>query len=98
MGADTDKTDNAALRRFCKVREAYLELLRALPRLEGLYKCRDCGREFDEPGVDREYGEYWGSPFTERFEVCPFCGSADFEENENLGDDEIEAGDEEIEL
>lgn len=51
-----------------------------------IYRCKDCGEEFDEPAVhienhpEVEWGEeYW--------EVCPHCGSFNYDKIE---DDEEE--------
>lgn len=44
-----------------------------------MYKCLNCGEEFETPGVVKErMPDYWGSPAYQDFEVCPCCGG-DFE-------------------
>lgn len=41
-----------------------------------MYRCLDCEKEFEEPD---EYpgmsGEYWGKPFQEYYQGCPYCKS-----------------------
>lgn len=58
-----------------------------------IYCCR-CQETFeaDEIGHRMEYvSEFWGSPAYREEEVCPFCGSDDLEEVEEI---EIEDGEE----
>ena len=58
-----------------------------------MFKCKDCGCEFDEPKYNREYhGLEYGY---EELGVCPSCGSTEYEEGvvcpicreEHFGDD-----------
>ena len=43
-----------------------------------MYKCRDCGAEFDEPYVYYErHGFTYGS--FEKWSECPHCGSCDYD-------------------
>lgn len=46
-----------------------------------MYKCKNCGRTFDEPRLQYEDQGYYGSaPAFERWTVCPYCGEAGYEE------------------
>lgn len=46
-----------------------------------MYKCNDCGAEFDEPESYSEcVGEFWGMPAYEEFGQCPMCKSDDYDE------------------
>lgn len=48
-----------------------------------MYKCNDCGYEFEHPGSYQEnMGEFWGMPAYETVYVCPDCRSDDYEEIE----------------
>lgn len=48
-----------------------------------MYKCEDCGSEFEEPKAERESrGEFWGFPAYETVYGCPRCGSDCYEEME----------------
>lgn len=39
-----------------------------------MFKCDNCGFEFDEPDFGYEdMKEFWGSPCTRRVEICPSC-------------------------
>lgn len=51
-----------------------------------IYRCKDCGEEFDEPAVHIEnHPEVdWGEEY---WEVCPHCGSFNYDKIE---DDEEE--------
>lgn len=40
-----------------------------------MYKCKDCGYEFDEPTVVVERHGF-NDGFAERFSVCPNCGGS----------------------
>ena len=43
-----------------------------------MYKCNDCQREFEKTErYIREKGEFWGAPYTEYYEGCPYCESED---------------------
>lgn len=60
-----------------------------------MYKCIDCGREFDEPESETvAWEDYYGvsSMFPDRhygyITVCPFCGSEEFDEIEEEEEDE----------
>ena len=41
-----------------------------------MYWCADCEKEFEDP-VRRAVmsGEFWGAPFTEYGDTCPYCKS-----------------------
>lgn len=41
-----------------------------------MYRCNECDKEFEEP-VKRAVlsGEFWGAPFTEYGDTCPYCKS-----------------------
>ena len=45
------------------------------------YKCNNCGEIFDEPWEVRETHGF-NDGFYETFYVCPYCGSDDYEEEE----------------
>lgn len=46
-----------------------------------MYKCDNCGAEFDYPDITRDFvSEYFGQPVTHMKTVCPVCGRDDFEE------------------
>ncbi len=42
-----------------------------------MYKCEDCGREFDEPDIITETHGLSSPPF-EKVAVCPYCNSTDY--------------------
>lgn len=44
-----------------------------------MYKCRECGCEFDEPRTYEERHGFTHGPF-ERFTVCPHCDSCDWDD------------------
>lgn len=50
-----------------------------------MFKCNDCGREFDEYDADfyeedpSEYGITGLPSGTEKYMCCPSCGSEDFD-------------------
>ena len=45
-----------------------------------MYRCNDCGREFDELEFWQESrGEFWGIPCTETMSGCPYCYSGDYD-------------------
>lgn len=49
-----------------------------------VYVCTDCREEFDEPGtrVEREYIDYGPSGYwaiVDEIDVCPSCGSENFD-------------------
>lgn len=53
------------------------------------YRCCECGEEFDTPDTSREcIGEFWGTPAYMDFDVCPRCGSDEFEEVFETEDEE----------
>lgn len=56
---------------------------------EYMYRCNDCGEEFDDPATheERHPEVEWGSEF---WEVCPCCGSCDFEEIEDEEEEDYE--------
>ena len=50
-----------------------------------MLKCRDCRCEFEEPHrVQEDRGEFWGVPAFETMYYCPFCGSEDFGELDEI--------------
>lgn len=55
------------------------------------YRCYKCKEEFDEPDYreSNESFEFWGSVGRQTFvtEICPSCGSEDFDE---IADEEDE--------
>lgn len=62
-----------------------------------LYVCNCCGRKFEEDEVrtvSENVGEFWGAPAYMDYDVCPQCGSDDFDEvaededSEDLENDE----------
>lgn len=52
-----------------------------------MYRCNDCGEEFDDPAVhtERHPEVEWGC---EHWYVCPHCGSTNFEETEDEEEEE----------
>lgn len=44
-----------------------------------MYKCRECGCEFNEPFTYVERHGFTHGPF-EKFRECPCCGSCDFDD------------------
>lgn len=49
-----------------------------------MYRCNDCGCEFEEPKEIKEnMGEFWGMPAYETWYVCPNCNDNDYEEMED---------------
>ena len=59
-----------------------------------MFKCNDCNSTFHHPKTVREsMGEHFGFPSYEFFDVCPVCGSEDWDEL-NDWDDEDEDDDE----
>ena len=42
-----------------------------------MFKCRECGCEFDEPHVYYERHGFTHGPF-EQWSECPHCGSCDY--------------------
>ena len=40
-----------------------------------MYKCEECGNEFESPDKSYYYSEYWGAPETEGYDCCPKCKS-----------------------
>lgn len=45
-----------------------------------MYKCRECGAEFDEPDRWVERHGFTYGPF-EHWSACPYCGSCDYDES-----------------
>ena len=57
-----------------------------------MYKCNHCGEEFEVPRTERQLmGEYFGDKAYENYEVCPECGSDEWDEKKNKGDLEDES-------
>lgn len=53
-----------------------------------MFKCENCGREFETPETWKEYrGECHGVDSYETVAGCPFCNSTSFHEVKD-GDDE----------
>ena len=44
-----------------------------------MFKCRECGCEFDEPHTYEERHGFAHGPF-EKFSECPHCGSCDYDD------------------
>lgn len=60
-----------------------------------LYRCNDCGHEFEIPDTWEEYrGEFWGMPAYERVSGCPMCQSGDYDEVVDDPADEESEGEE----
>ena len=38
-----------------------------------MYRCDECGAEFETPDYGYLSSEYWGIPKTERYDRCPRC-------------------------
>ena len=38
-----------------------------------MYRCEECGKEFEIPDDGYSYSEFWGVPATERYDRCPQC-------------------------
>lgn len=38
-----------------------------------MYRCNECGAEFETPVCGYSSSEYWGVPQTERYDKCPQC-------------------------
>lgn len=56
-----------------------------------MYKCNECGCEFEEPRVFQDYrGEFWGVPAYETMWVCPCCESEDYDEIEENEEEDYE--------
>ena len=45
-----------------------------------IYKCRECGAEFDEPYHWVEHHGFTYGP-VERWSACPCCGSCDYDDS-----------------
>lgn len=59
-----------------------------------MFRCYDCGREFETPDTFQEYrGEFWGMPAYETVSCCPFCRSDEYDEIKN-NSAEVEEGEE----
>lgn len=44
-----------------------------------MYICNECEKEFEDP--ERCIGdttEFWGAPYTEMYNGCPYCKSRDY--------------------
>lgn len=57
-----------------------------------MYKCRDCGKYFDEPKKYTDWVEFWGSNVPMYSYTCPCCDGDNFDEA-----DIVEAEEEEME-
>lgn len=54
-----------------------------------MYKCNECGCEFEEPRVFQDYrGEFWGVAAYETMWVCPCCEDTDYDEIEEESEEE----------
>lgn len=54
-----------------------------------MYKCLECGFEFEEPTTWRESrGEFWGAPCYESMRGCPRCKGEYDEVREGDDDDD----------
>ena len=60
-----------------------------------MYHCFNCNEDFYEPGkvhttYERFYGgcEDWGSVTPMTIDVCPYCGSDEFEEEDDDKEEE----------
>ena len=59
-----------------------------------IYKCRECGAEFDEPHRWVEHHGFTYGPM-ERWSACPCCGSCDYDDSYIVErEEEIEMEDE----
>lgn len=38
-----------------------------------MFYCLDCEKQFDNPKIHTEYGEFWGAGYSEITNVCPLC-------------------------
>ena len=57
-----------------------------------MWKCDDCGAEFETPGEYQEKFECWGVVKSESFLCCPGCKSDCIEEIEESEVEEDELG------
>lgn len=56
-----------------------------------MIKCLNCGELFDEPKrVMESRGEFWGMPAYEPMYYCPYCGSDEMIDEEELENEEDE--------
>jgi len=56
-----------------------------------MYRCPDCGLEFETPVRVREcIGEFWGAPAYEEYSTCPRCECEHYEEIKDDDEDEEE--------
>lgn len=39
-----------------------------------MIKCRQCGKEVEEPKIYYESYEMWGYQIKEEYRCCPYCG------------------------
>ena len=55
-----------------------------------MYKCKDCGRDFENPKVEKEVIGVDNQSGIVEFAYCPYCDSSyiDYQEEGNLDDDE----------
>lgn len=56
-----------------------------------MFKCRDCGREFDEPKQLTDWVEFWGQNVPMHSYYCPYCGSDDYDESSIVDAEEDES-------
>lgn len=52
-----------------------------------MYRCPNCGKEFEEPSIRiTSYEDYFGIWYPDRHElilnICPYCGSEEIEDEE----------------
>jgi len=51
------------------------------------YECHNCHERFDRPHMAKgDRYEFWGAYEYMYYDVCPVCGSEDFEEIKELND------------
>lgn len=49
------------------------------PKENIMYHCKECGKKFERPKIVKETHNLNGPPF-EKFALCPFCNSTNFNE------------------
>lgn len=54
-----------------------------------MYICNECGKKFEDPvKCMGDTTEYWGVPYTETYDGCPYCKSNDY--RDEFDDEECE--------